>query len=255
LGAEVIAINAEPTGRNINLDCGSLHPEKLQAQVKEHNAHAGLALDGDADRLLMVDETGSLIDGDQILFVIAEHLARQNKLAGQRVVATVMSNMGLEVALRERGVELVRTAVGDKNVLEELLANGGSIGGEQSGHIILPEISLAGDGMLSALEVLSVMRATGKPLNELANGFTHYPQVTINVRVTSKPPIETLAPVQSAIAAAENELAGNGRVLVRYSGTENKARVMIEGADQSMIERHAQRIANLIENHLAIAAK
>jgi phosphoglucosamine mutase len=254
LGADIVAINATPTGRNINLDCGSLHPEKLQAQVKEHNAHAGLAFDGDADRLLMVDENGKLIDGDQILFVVAEHLARQNKLTGRRVVATVMSNLGLEVALRERGITLVRTAVGDKNVLEELLANGGSLGGEQSGHVIFPEISLAGDGMLTALEVLRVMRETGKSLGELTAAFVHYPQITINVRVASKPALETLPQVQAAIAAAESELADRGRVLVRYSGTENKARVMVEGADQSLIERHAQHIASLIENQLAAAA-
>jgi phosphoglucosamine mutase len=254
LGADIVAINAAPTGRNINLDCGSLHPEKLQAQVAAHGAHAGLAFDGDADRLLMVDENGKLIDGDQILFVVAEHLARQNKLAGNRVVATVMSNLGLEVALRERSITLTRTAVGDKNVLEELLTNGGSIGGEQSGHVIFPEISLAGDGMLTALEVLRVMRETGQSLGALTTAFVHYPQITLNVRVTSKPALETLPQVQAAIAAAESELADRGRVLVRYSGTENKARVMVEGADKSVIERHAQHIASLIENQLAAAA-
>ena len=255
LGAEIIAINAEPNGRNINLDCGSLHPEKLQAAVKANSAHAGLAFDGDADRLMMVDELGNEIDGDNILFVVGTYLAQQNQLAGQRVVATVMSNLGLEVALRERGITLARTSVGDKNVLDELLTNGGSLGGEQSGHVIFPEISLAGDGMLSALEVLKVMSATKQSLSALCSGFTRYPQVIINVKVTSKPALETIAPVQTAIAAAENELADNGRVLVRYSGTEFKARVMIEGPEQSLIERHAQHIANVIENHLAIAAK
>ncbi len=255
LGAEIIAINAEPNGRNINLDCGSLHPEKLQAAVKAHNAHAGLAFDGDADRLTMVDELGNEVDGDNILFVVATYLAERNQLAGNRVVATVMSNLGLEVALRERGITLARTAVGDKNVLDELITNGGSVGGEQSGHVIFPEISLAGDGMLSALEVLKVMSATRQSLSALCSGFTRYPQVIVNVKVTSKPPLETIAPVQTAIAIAERELADAGRVLVRYSGTEFKARVMLEGADQSLIERHAQHIANVIENHLAIAAK
>ena len=163
--------------------------------------------------------------------------------------------MGLEVALRERGIALARAAVGDKNVLEELLVNGGSLGGEQSGHVIFPEISLAGDGMLSALEVLKVMHASGQSLSALTSGFKHYPQVLINIRVTSKPPLESIGPVQTAITAAESELADNGRVLVRYSGTEFKARIMLEGADQAVIERHAQHIANLIENHLAIAAK
>ncbi len=255
LGAEIIAINAEPNGRNINLDCGSLHPEKLQAAVKAHNAHAGLAFDGDADRLTMVDELGNEVDGDNILFVVGTYLAAQNQLAGNRVVATVMSNLGLEVALRERGITLARTAVGDKNVLDELMTNGGSVGGEQSGHVIFPEISLAGDGMLSALEVLKVMSATQQSLSALCSGFTRYPQVIVNVKVTSKPPLETIAPVQTAIAIAERELADTGRVLVRYSGTEFKARVMIEGPEQSLIERHAQHIANVIENHLAIAAK
>jgi phosphoglucosamine mutase len=255
LGAEIISINAQPNGRNINLDCGSLHPEKLQAAVKVQRAHAGLAFDGDADRLLMVDENGNEVDGDHILFVISTHLAAQKQLAGQRVVATVMSNLGLEVALRERGIVLARTAVGDKNVLDELINNGGSVGGEQSGHVIFPEISLAGDGMLTALEMLKVMSATQRSLSDLCAGFTRYPQVIINVKVASKPPLETLAPVQTAIAAAENELKENGRVLVRYSGTEFKARVMIEGPEQSLIERHVQHIANVIENHLTNAAK
>ncbi|MFN0111178.1 MAG: phosphoglucosamine mutase, partial [Blastocatellia bacterium] len=168
LGAELTVINADPTGRNINLNCGSLHTEKLQAAVIEAKADAGLAFDGDADRLLMVDELGQLIDGDQMLFVMANYFSSLGKLAGNRVVTTVMSNLGLEVALRERGIEMVRTSVGDKNVLDELLKNGGSIGGEQSGHIIFPEISLAGDGMISALEVLRVMAESKRSLSDLA---------------------------------------------------------------------------------------
>ncbi len=236
LGAELTVINAEPTGRNINLNSGSLHPEKLQAAVLEAKADAGLAFDGDADRLLMVDERGQLVDGDQMLFVMAGHLAERGKLAGNRVVATVMSNMGLEVALRERGIELIRTSVGDKNVLDELLKNGGSIGGEQSGHIIFPEISLAGDGMISALE--------------LASGFTRYPQIIINVRVASKPPLDSIAPLKAASARIETELAGQGRLLLRYSGTENLARVMIEGADEHSIRHQAESLAQVLKEQI-----
>lgn len=250
LGAELTVINAEPTGRNINLNCGSLHPETLQSAVLAANADAGLAFDGDADRLLMVDERGQLVDGDQMLFVMAEHLAESGKLAGNRVVATVMSNMGLEVALGERGIELVRTAVGDKNVLDELLKNGGSIGGEQSGHIIFPEISLAGDGMISALEMLRVMAESKKTLSQLSGGFTRYPQVTINVRVASKPPLDSIAPAKAAIAQIETELAGKGRLLVRYSGTENLARVMVEGADETSIRRQAESLAQLLKEQI-----
>ena len=250
LGAELVIINADPTGRNINLNCGSLHPEKLQSAVLEANADAGVAFDGDADRLLMVDERGQLVDGDQMLFVMAQHLADGGKLAGNRVVATVMSNMGLEVALRQRGIELVRTAVGDKNVLDELLKNGGSIGGEQSGHIIFPEISLAGDGMISALEMLRVMAESKQTLSQLAGGFTRYPQVTINVRVASKPPLDSIAPIKESVARIETELAGQGRLLVRYSGTENLARVMIEGADETSIRSQAQSLAQLLKDQI-----
>ncbi|HMV47897.1 MAG TPA: phosphoglucosamine mutase [Blastocatellia bacterium] len=250
LGAELTVINAEPNGRNINLDCGSLHPEKLQQAVLAARADAGLAFDGDADRLLMVDERGQLVDGDQVLFVMAEYLSQQRKLSGNRVVATVMSNLGLEVALAERGITLARTAVGDKNVLDELLKNGGSIGGEQSGHIIFPEISLAGDGMISALEVLRVMAETKRSLSALACGFTRYPQIVINVRVARKPPLDTVPEIKAAISELENELVGKGRLLVRYSGTENLARVMIEGQDETVIQRQAESLADLIQKNL-----
>jgi phosphoglucosamine mutase len=250
LGADVIAINAEPNGRNINLDCGSLHPETLQARVKETGAVLGLAFDGDADRLLMVDENGQLVDGDQMLFVVAEYLHAQDKLAGKRVVATVMSNLGLEVALRARGIELVRTSVGDKYVLEELLTNGGSIGGEQSGHLIFPELSWAGDGMLSALEVLRVIQATGKTLGTLASGFTRFPQKTINVRVTSKPKLDTVPSIKGAMDEVNQDLGDTGRLLVRYSGTENLVRVMVEAAEADAVQRHAEAVAAVIQKEL-----
>lgn len=250
LGAELTVINADPNGRNINFDCGSLHPEKLQAAVLAAEADAGLAFDGDADRLLMVDEQGQLVDGDQVLFVMAEYLARQGQLAGNRVVATVMSNMGLEVALAQHNIAMVRTSVGDKNVLDELLKNGGSLGGEQSGHIIFPEISLAGDGMITALEVLRVMVASNRSLGELAGGFTRYPQITINVRVARKPPLDSIPSIKEAIDEVERELAGKGRLLVRYSGTENLARVMIEGQDEIVIRRQAESLAQLLREQL-----
>ena len=250
LGAELTILNAVPNGRNINLDCGSLHPEKLQQAVLAANADAGLAFDGDADRLLMVDEGGQLVDGDQILFVMAEYFLRKAALNGNRIVATVMSNMGLEVALAERHITLVRTSVGDKNVLDELLKNGGSIGGEQSGHIIFPEISLAGDGMITALEVLRVMTESKRRLGDLASGFTRYPQVVINVRVARKPPLDSEPSIKDSMTKLETELAGNGRLLVRYSGTENLARVMIEGQDEAVIRRQAESLANLIKEKL-----
>jgi len=250
LGAELTVLNAEPNGRNINLNCGSLHPETLQQAVLVAKADAGLAFDGDADRLLMVDERGQLVDGDQILFVMAEYFASQGVLSGNRVVATVMSNLGLEVALAERNIALIRTAVGDKNVLDELLRNGGSIGGEQSGHVIFPEISLAGDGMLTALEVLRVMSESKRTLSGLTSGFTRYPQVIVNVRVARKPPLDSVAPIREAIGRIENELAGKGRLLVRYSGTENLARVMIEGESEIVIHQQADSLAQLIKENI-----
>lgn len=250
LGATIHAINVEPNGRNINLECGSLHPKHLQKAVVEQKADLGLAFDGDADRLLLVDADGNLIDGDQVLFVMAEYLDSQNKLAGRRVVATVMSNIGLELALTERNIKLTRTPVGDKYVLEELLNGGGSIGGEQSGHIIFPEISLAGDGIITALEILRVITESGKSMAELTKKFTRYPQVIVNVRVSSKPPLETIPPIKEAIDAIEKQFAENGRLLVRYSGTENLARVMMEGPDKATIEREAGDLANLISQHI-----
>lgn len=250
LGATVECINVTPNGRNINLDCGSLHPKHLQKAVVEHKADVGLAFDGDADRLLLVDEKGNLVDGDQVLFVMANYLDSRNRLAGRRIVATVMSNIGLEIALTERNIKLHRTPVGDKYVLEELLSGGGTVGGEQSGHIIFPEISLAGDGIITALEMLRVIAESGRTLSELTKDFTRYPQVIVNVRVSSKPPLETIPPIQEAICELERQFAEKGRLLVRYSGTENLARVMMEGPDKDTIERKAGDLANLISQHI-----
>jgi phosphoglucosamine mutase len=250
LGAELTVINAEPNGLNINFDCGSLHPENLQRIVVETKSDLGVAFDGDADRLLMVDERGQLVDGDQVLFVMAEYLSSRGKLAGNRVVATVMSNIGLEIGLAERGISLSRTSVGDKYVLDELLKIGGSVGGEQSGHIIFPEISLAGDGMITALEVIRVIVESGRTLSDLGRAFKRYPQVVINVDVSSKPPIDGVPAIKEAISTLNREMTGKGRLLVRYSGTENKARVMIEGEDEATIRGQAEQLVKIIRDEI-----
>jgi phosphoglucosamine mutase len=246
IGAQVEVINASPDGRNINEGCGSLHLEGLQRVVVERRLDLGVAFDGDADRALFVDSGGALVDGDAVILALADYLKSRGLLAGDAVVATVMSNIGLEIALRERSIELVRAQVGDRYVLEELLARGGRLGGEQSGHIIFPSISLAGDGMITALELLRVIRESGLPLSALASQMTKFPQVLVNVRVRNKPPLESLPEVKAEIDRAEAELRGRGRLLVRYSGTENLARVMIEGEDQAKIDEWANHIAGVI---------
>ena len=246
LGANVIAINASPDGRNINLNCGSLHIESLQARVIAEHADLGIAFDGDADRSLFVDEQGTFVDGDAALWVLANHLLKHDGLAARVVIATVMSNIGLEIALRSLNVELVRTDVGDKYVLEELLRRKGSLGGEQSGHIILPALSLAGDGMITALCLLRAMAEAQKPLSELTAGFQRYPQVLLNVRVKEKVPFDRLPAVNKVLRDIEERLSNNGRLLLRYSGTERLARVMIEGENQTVIENYASQIAEHI---------
>ncbi|MBS1807030.1 MAG: phosphoglucosamine mutase [Acidobacteria bacterium] len=250
LGAEVTVINTDPNGRNINLDCGALHTEQLQAKVVETKADIGVAFDGDADRALFVDAQGNLVDGDQVLFIAAEYLAERNELEGNRVVATVMSNLGLELGLQQKNISLTRTNVGDKYVLDELLKNGGSIGGEQSGHVIFPKISLTGDGIITALEVLRVMKDSKQGLQELASGFTRYPQITINVKVGSKPPLDSIPPIKAMMDQLHTELQGTGRLLLRYSGTENLARVMIEGKDEKVIRMQAEAMAQVLRDHL-----
>ncbi|HKP84523.1 MAG TPA: phosphoglucosamine mutase [Blastocatellia bacterium] len=247
LGAQVEVTCASPDGRNINEGCGSLHLEGLQRVVLEGGLDLGIAFDGDADRALFVDSAGALVDGDAVILALADYMKSRDRLAGNAVVATVMSNIGLELALRERSIELVRAQVGDRYVLEELLARGGKLGGEQSGHIIFPDISLAGDGMITALELLRVIRDSGRPLSALASQMTKYPQVLVNVRVRSKPPLESLPEVKAEVDRLENELQGRGRLLVRYSGTENLARVMMEGEDQAGIEERASRLAEIIK--------
>jgi phosphoglucosamine mutase len=243
-------INSAPDGRNINHNCGSLHLEHLQKAVVEKGADLGVAYDGDADRSLFVDETGNIVDGDATLWVLARRLKDEGRLTGSKVVATVMSNIGLELAFQSRGIELNRTNVGDKYVLDELLRSDAALGGEQSGHIIFPHESLVGDGMLTTLFLLDSLTAKGRKLSEAVEGFVRYPQVLVNVRVREKKPFESLTETASAVAAANERLAGTGRLLLRYSGTENLARVMIEGRDQGEIEKMADDLANVIKTEI-----
>ena len=252
LGAQVTAINCEPNGRNINLNCGSLHIEALQQRVINERADLGVAFDGDADRSLFVDERGNYVDGDGALWVLAKNLQDRNQLRDNTVVATVMSNLGLEVALGSRAIKLIRTDVGDKYVLDELLRIKGSLGGEQSGHVIIPNLSLAGDGMITALCLLRSLTEAKKPLSGLMEGFEHYPQTLVNVRVREKVPFATLPLVQTVVKTVEKQLAENGRLLLRYSGTEPLARVMIEGKSQEEIESYAGQIADAIRKEIGI---
>jgi phosphoglucosamine mutase len=250
IGATVDTIGDEPNGRNINLDCGSLHLEALRRRVLETGADAGVAFDGDADRALFVSEDGRIVDGDAVLYLAGGALKAQGKLAGDTVVATVMSNLGFERALQSRGISLVRTPVGDKYVLEEMVRRGASLGGEQSGHVIFTDYSTTGDGILSALRVFEVMRDTGSTLSELTRGITSYPQKLVNVRVKTRRPLEQLGDVQAEIRAAETEFEGAGRVVVRFSGTEPLARVMIEADSEQKVEKWTTRIANAIRKEL-----
>jgi phosphoglucosamine mutase len=250
LGAEVVALNVAPDGLNINAGCGSLHPEVIQKAVLEYRADVGFTHDGDGDRVLAADEHGRLVNGDQILALCALDLSAERRLTGDTVVATVMSNLGLEVALRQAGLRLVRTPVGDRAVLEEMLRGGYTLGGEQSGHIIFGEHSTTGDGIVTALQVLAAMRRAGKPLSELAATMPQFPQVLENVRVERREDLASLAGVQSCIRRAEAALEGTGRVLVRFSGTEPLVRVMIEGPDESAIRRWAGEIAAAVHDSL-----
>jgi phosphoglucosamine mutase len=244
LGLDVTLIGAQPDGRNINLHCGSTHLEALAHLVRDHGLALGIAFDGDGDRCLLVDETGAVVDGDAILLVLALHLRHRGELTADTVVATVMSNIGLEVALRERGIRLLRTSVGDKYVMEEMARGGYALGGEQSGHVILARHLNTGDGIVTALTVLEEMAATGRTLHELASLLTTYPQVLVNVRVGRKVPVADVPELQAAMADVEARLGDGGRLLVRYSGTESLLRVMIEGQDQTEIEAWAQEIAD-----------
>lgn len=251
LGAEVFAIGVEPNGRNINEECGSLYPERAAAKVRELRADVGIALDGDADRVIIIDERGEIFDGDMLMWLCARDMKERGELKNDTVVATVMSNLGLELALDSIGVDLLRTQVGDRYVVEAMREGGYNLGGEQSGHILFLDHSTTGDGMMSALQVLALMVRTGAKLSDLNVGFDRIPQALVNIGVAEKRPIEDLASFQDAVAEIEDELGETGRVLIRYSGTENKARVMVEGRDESRVHEIANQLASKLKRALA----
>lgn len=250
LGAEVVVIGNEPDGLNINDKCGSLYPEQVARRVREEGADIGLALDGDGDRLIVVDENGRILDGDQIMALCAWEMMGRGALPEKTLVATVMSNMALEVFMKEQGGQLLRTAVGDRHVVEAMRQRGAMLGGEQSGHLIFMDHSTTGDGILAALQLLRIMVEQKKPLSELAHLLEPYPQRLINVHVERKIPFEEAPRVMDAVQEAEHELGETGRVLLRYSGTESVARVMVEGQDEAQVERLAQELADVLKAHL-----
>ena len=251
LGAEVIAIGVEPDGFNINKECGSTSPDALSRKVREMRADIGIALDGDADRVIIVNELGQVVDGDQLLAVIAQSWKEDGRLAKPGIVSTVMSNLGLERFLKEQGIDLVRTAVGDRYVLEQMLAHGYNVGGEPSGHIILSDYATTGDGFVSALQVLAVVKKLDRPVSEVCHKFEPMPQILKNFRYRSGKPLDNSA-VKSAISAAEQRLNGHGRLLVRSSGTEPVIRVMGEGDDRILVEEIVDTIVDAL-GHAAAA--
>jgi phosphoglucosamine mutase len=250
LGFRVDTIGVDPDGRNINLHCGSTHLDPLRARVVESGARLGIAFDGDGDRALFVDHQGTIVDGDAVLLMAADQLKQEGRLPGDAVVATVMSNIGLEIALRERGIRMLRCQVGDKYVMEAMQRHGIALGGEQSGHIIFADHLMTGDGLGTALQVLRIMDATGRDLSELAAALVTYPQILVNVRVRERSDYGRVPSVASAIARVEERVAGQGRVLIRYSGTEPLLRIMIEGRDQGEIATWAGEIADAVREHL-----
>ncbi|HEY7792340.1 MAG TPA: phosphoglucosamine mutase [Vicinamibacterales bacterium] len=251
LGFDVTCLSCEPTGRNINLDCGSTHPEALSAVVRADGFALGVAFDGDGDRAIFVDEHGRVVDGDAILLLCARQLQAEGRLRNHAIVATVMSNVGLEVALRALGIDLVRCSVGDKYVMEEMIARGLSLGGEQSGHIIFSEYLFTGDGLCTALNVLRTMAATRRSLHDLAAALVPFPQVLLNVRVREKVDLTTVPAVASVMDRVKGLLANDGRLLVRYSGTEPLLRVMLEGPDRTLIQQWGEEIVSAVRESLA----
>ena len=250
LGAEVITLGCEPDGLNINALCGSLHPEVVAAKVRETRADIGLALDGDADRLIVVDEKGNTLDGDQIMAICAQDMLQKGVLTNNTLVATVMSNMALEVFMRDNGGKLVRTDVGDRHVVEAMRTHGARLGGEQSGHLVFIDHSTTGDGLLAALQLLRIMIERKKPMSELANLLKLYPQKLVNIPVASKQPLEENATIMQAVASAEEELKGKGRVLLRYSGTEPKLRLMVEAQEQYSVDSICKSLEKLLRSQL-----
>lgn len=250
LGAEVIPLGVKPNGTNINAGCGSLHPEVISEAVKQHRADIGIALDGDADRVIVCDEFGNEVNGDQIMAICATDMIARKQLKKKTLVATVMSNMGLDIALRKVGGKIIKTAVGDRYVVEEMRKGGYNLGGEQSGHLIFLDNNTTGDGVLAALQLLAVMRRREKPLSELAEVMIPLPQVLVNVRVRERQDIMTIPPVAAAIRGVEEKLGNEGRVLIRYSGTEPLLRIMLEGQDKYEITGWANEIADLVKQQI-----
>jgi phosphoglucosamine mutase len=251
LGAEVIVYGNQPDGKNINKDCGSMHPALLAQKVWEHRADVGIAHDGDADRVTLCDATGMLVDGDDIMAVAALDMLAQGTLCEKTLVATVMSNAGLDMAINSAGGHVIRAEVGDKNVVDEMLRNGFNFGGEQSGHLIFRDYSTTGDGLVAALQILQIMKSRGQPLAQLTKCWTRFPQRLTNVRVREKKPFEDLPEVIAAVSLAESELKPQGgRILLRYSGTEPKARLLVEGPSTDALDRWSEKIAHLIKAQL-----
>ncbi len=251
LGFDVELLGCSPDGRNINLACGSTHPAPLADAVVARGCRLGIAFDGDGDRAIFVDHVGRVVDGDAIMLLAARHLQATGRLRNDAIVATVMSNIGLEIALRESGIGLVRCPVGDKYVMEEMIARDIALGGEQSGHIIFSDFLYTGDGLVTALNVLQVMAATGRELADLASQLTTYPQILLNVRVRARRDLAEVPPVATVMADVERRLGTTGRLLVRYSGTEPLLRIMLEGQDQAQIRAWAEEIAAEARTHLA----
>ncbi len=253
LGAEVLVVNNQPDGTNINENCGSMHPEAMCRKVLEHGAHIGIAHDGDADRVLMCDETGRMIDGDDIMAIAALEMLAEKTLADNTLVATVMSNAGLEAAIRGAGGRMLRTAVGDKHVIDEMLKNGYNFGGEQSGHLIFRDHSSTGDGLVAALQILRILKTKNQPLSRLAQCWTRFPQRITNVKVREKRPLEEMKDVLDLTNQAEKELRSQGgRLLLRYSGTEPKLRLLVEGSDAALLDRWSERIGAAIQKQIGV---
>ncbi len=250
LGADVISLYDQPTGMNINQGCGSLHPEVISRAVVANSARIGIAFDGDADRVILCDEKGVIVDGDAVMAICALQMMKEGRLKRSTLVATVMSNLGLELAMQKAGGKLVRTAVGDRSVMEKMIEGGYNLGGEQSGHIIFLDNNTTGDGLISALQVLAIMKQTGKPLSELAACMKTYPQTLVNVKVKERRDLASIPEIAKRMAEIEKKLAGTGRLLVRYSGTEPKVRVMLEGEDDKEISALAEDLAGIIKEKL-----
>ena len=252
LGADVVAVGVEPDGRNINRDCGALHPHHVQRLVREHGAQLGISLDGDADRAILIDETGTIVDGDAILAVAARDRIETDRLPERTVVATEMSNLGLDVALHRMGGRLVRTRVGDRYVIEAMRRGGYTLGGEPSGHVVFSDVSTTGDGLVTFLSILAIMIRTGQPLSALRRHFHPCPQVLLNIPVRARRDLERIEPVSRVMRQVRDKLGGDGRLVVRYSGTEPLLRIMVEGEDEGVVRAYGEEIADAVREHIGL---